>query len=109
MTPALRALATGDPTAMLDALDVGNRAAALEAGLTAYFGPAIHRPLAGVPLAVAALFTRFGAGLIHQNHLVDPRTKSRVFYLENQACARWSYTDDSDDSLVIRVDDDEQF
>lgn len=93
----------GDPTAMLDALDRGDRACALEGALTAYFGASKRPPPSGMPRPIATLFTRFDEGLIRQNELVDPRTHSSLFYRENQDCERWSFTDDADDSLVVRA------
>jgi hypothetical protein len=87
---------------MLAALKTGDRAAALEAALDAYFGPARRPRPAGLPPALAALFARLSPGLVRQNHLVLPTAGSRVFYVENQACNEWALGDDSDDPAVVR-------
>lgn len=91
----------GDPTAMLQALRVDDRAAALEAALDAYFGPAVRPKPKDLPPALAALFTRFEPGLIRQNLLarLDHR---RVFYVENQHCNDWALAEDGADPRVLR-------
>lgn len=90
-----------DPTPTLAALLRGDRSAALEHALSAWFGPPVHAAPAGMPGPLAALFTRFEAGLIEQNHLCVPE-RDRVFYVENQSCHEWALEDDTEDPRVIR-------
>jgi hypothetical protein len=87
---------------MLGALRAGDRAAALEAALAAYFGPAIRPKPTNVPSALATILTRFGPGLLRQNQIAVPDHDSRVFYVENQSCNRWALADDTDDPRVVR-------
>jgi hypothetical protein len=95
-------MSDGDPTAMLAALGAGNRAAALDAALDAYFGAVVRPRRPDLPSPLVTLLTRFGPGLIRQNHLAVPDPSSRVFYVENQSCNHWALADGSDDPAVIR-------
>jgi hypothetical protein len=87
---------------MLAALSRGDRPAALEAALNAYFGPALRPVHPGLPSPLARLFTRFEPGLLLQNRLVLPDRDSRVFYVENQSVNQWSLADPSGDPPVVR-------
>jgi hypothetical protein len=87
---------------MLAALRNGDRTAALETALDAYFGPATRPKPENLPLPLAILFTRFEPGLVRQNLLALPTTDSRVFYVENQSCNHWSLGDASEDPPVVR-------
>jgi hypothetical protein len=92
----------GNPTAILATLRSGDRVAALEAALDAYFGPAVRPRREDIPSSLAILLSRFAPGLLRQNHLAVPSRDSRIFYIENQSCSHWALGDTSDDPRVVR-------
>src|SRR5690349_11531809 len=92
-----------DPTSMLAALERGDRGAALEAALPAYFGPPCKAAPAGLPRRLARLFSRLEPPRsVRHNHVALPIGTSRVFYVENQSVSEWALADRSEDPAVVR-------